>query len=403
MITSNDKQVPYWRLSSFYFFYFALLGGLVPYWSLYLQSLNFSAIDIGYLMSILMVTKMIAPNVWGWLADHHVNRVKIIRLGSLLAVVTFLGLFIDTSFWWIALVMFAFGFFRNAVLPQFEVITLSFLGDRPHWYSRVRLWGSIGFILAVALIGAWLDYASIDHLPHMLLVLGILIWISSLSVSATKQEQKKTSNGQFLQTLKRKEVVAFFVVCLLMQLGHGPYYTFFSPYLDSYGYSGTAIGLLWALGVLMEVIAFWYMHKLLPKFGPRNILLFSLVLAVIRWWLIGRFPENVPMLLIAQCMHAATFGCFHAVAIELVRQFFCSTDQGKGQALYSSASFGAGGAIGAVLSGYAWESLGSYNTYLLASLVSLIALVITWVWMRPGVNGGKVDSSKVDSNTAVNN
>ena len=146
--------MPYWRLSGFYFFYFASLGALIPYWSLYLRSLGFNATDIGNLMAILMATKIISPNIWGWVADHTGRRMAIVRMGCLISMLAFTGVFFSDSFIWLVLVIVVFSFFWNATLPQFEASTFIHLGDQTHRYSSIRLWGSIGFIVAVWGLGS---------------------------------------------------------------------------------------------------------------------------------------------------------------------------------------------------------------------------------------------------------
>ena len=149
--------MPYWRLSSFYLFYFAALGVLAPYWSLYLKDLNFNAVAIGQLMAIPMATKLIAPYVWGWLGDHLGHRMSIVRLGSLLTAIIFVSVFWLTGFWGLGIAMALFSFFWNAVLPQFEAVTFDYLGDDVSRYTRVRVWGSVGFILSVVLLGVLVD------------------------------------------------------------------------------------------------------------------------------------------------------------------------------------------------------------------------------------------------------
>ena len=161
----------YLRLSSFYFFYFAALGALIPYWSVYLQWRGFGAAQIGELVAILMATKIVAPNVWGWLADHSGRRMRIIRVASFLAAASFAAVYVAEGYWWLALVMVGFSFFWNAALPQFEAATLTHLGDAAQRYSMIRLWGSIGFILAVAGLGPVLGRLGAGALPHFLLVL----------------------------------------------------------------------------------------------------------------------------------------------------------------------------------------------------------------------------------------
>ena len=378
---ADGSSMPYWRLSGFYFFYFSALGGLIPYWSLYLKQLGFDAIAIGELMAIPMATKFVAPYIWGWLGDRLGQHMSIVRLGSLLTCIIFLGVFWIQGFWGLALVMALFSFFWNAVLPQFEAVTLNYLGQRVTRYAHIRVWGSIGFILTVVVLGVAVDSQGPAVVLPALLAIYAAIWLSSLPIgdpcSATRGDQRKS----ILTVLRLPSVIAFFLVCFLLQAGHGAYYTFYSIYMEAVGYSKTMIGGFWALGVVAEVIVFLFMHRLLLRFGARRVLLASLFLAAVRWLLIGNFPQSLGMLLFAQTLHAATFGTFHAAAIHLVHHYFPGGYQGRGQALYSSLSFGAGGAVGSLFSGYLWSSSGPTVTYGLSALVSLLALLVAWRWV----------------------
>ncbi|WP_455201583.1 MFS transporter [Kaarinaea lacus] len=375
--------MPYWRLSGFYFFYFASLGALVPYWGLYLKSSGFSAHDIGIFMAIIMGTKIVSPNIWGWIADHLGHRMLIVRAGCLLAAITFAGVFLSNNFWWLLLVMMAFSFFWNAALPQFEATTFNYLGNYTHRYSSIRLWGSIGFIIAVAAIGSVLDMQGAGILPFVLVVLFAGIWLTSLLVPEQSAQHLPVEHGPLSQLLKRPQVLALLVVCFLMQMSHGPYYTFYTIFLEEHAYSRWLIGQLWSLGVIAEVVLFLLMHYLVPRFGLRNLLLVSLLLAAMRWVMIGYFVDTLWVLIIAQTLHAASFGIYHASAIELIHRYFTGPHQGKGQALYSSLSFGAGGAMGSLYSGLIWDSMGAAIAFAIASLVALLAFVISWIWIHP--------------------
>ena len=370
--------MPYWRLSTFYLFFFASLGALLPYWALYLDSLGFSSADIGELMAFIMATKIIAPNVWGWIADHTGRRMPIVRLASLCAMLAFGGVLFGSSYWWLALVMITFSFFWNASLPQFEATTLNYLGDKSHEYSRIRVWGSIGFICAVAGLGPLLDRHGVELLPPLILILLAGIWLASIAVPERDAPPFGVGHERLGHVLGKPQVIALLVVCFLMQASHGPYYTFYSLYLQDHAYSRSAIGQLWALGVIAEVGVFLVMHRLLPRFGLRGMLLTALALATLRWILIGLFVENVGIMIGAQLLHAASFGIYHAVAIQLIHGYFVGRHQGRGQALYSSLSFGAGGAVGALYSGYLWDSGGATLTFGVAAGFSAIAFVITW-------------------------
>ncbi len=373
--------MPYWRLSGFYLFYFASLGALLPFWGPYLKARGFGPAEIGELMAVLMFTKLIAPNIWGWIADHTGLRMPIVRLASFLSVICFVGVFYAEGFWWLSLVMMCFSFFWNASLPQFEAVTMSHLKDRVQHYSRIRLWGSIGFILTVSLLGVLLEKRGVEVVPQMVLVLYIGIFLNSLLVPEKPALHPEGEQGSILVVLRRPEVLALLIVTFLMQASHSTYYAFYSIYMEEAGYSSSAIGELWALGVIAEVAVFIFMHRLLQRWGARRVLIASLAIAVVRWILVGLTPEHLPLVLLAQLMHAATFGTFHAAAIHLIHRYFVGRHQGRGQALYSSLSFGAGGAVGSLLSGYFWDGIGAAATYGVAAGYALLAVAIAWRWV----------------------
>jgi len=376
------KNTPYWRLSGFYFFYFASLGVLVPYWGLYLQWEGFSAQEIGELTAILLATRIVAPNIWGWIADHRGQRMSIVRLASFVGAIAFSAILFGNSYLWISGVLFIFSFFWNASLPQFEATTLQHLGEHSHHYSKIRLWGSVGFIVTVAGLGLLLEYFDASIVPYFMLLSLVAIWLVSLTVPESSSRHLSLEHQPLLTILKRPEVIAFLSICVLVQISHGPYYTFYTIYLEQYGYSRSLIGQLWALGVIAEIIVFLFMHRWLPRFGIRLVLLVSLLLSTLRWLIIGFYPESMALLLFAQCLHAASFGSFHAAAITWIHQYFTGKNQGRGQALYSSIGFGAGGAIGSLFSGYFWLSPGPTVTFSLAALATFIAFLIGLRWLK---------------------
>lgn len=372
---------PYWRLSGFYLFYFASLGALIPYWGLYLKGKGFSALEIGELMALIMVTKVISPNVWGWIADHTGRRMAVVRLGALCAVLSFLGVFFGQSYAWLAVTMLLFSFFWNAALPQFEATTFNHLGAETHRYSSIRLWGSIGFIVTVAVLGAVIQWRGAHVLPWALLLLFAGIWLASLRVPEQAAGHLRLDHIPLRKVLLRPEVAALLAVCFLMQASHGPYYTFYTIYLEDHGYASALIGGLWALGVVAEVGVFLVMHQWVPRFGVGRLLQISLLLAGVRWVLIGTQVEHLAVLVFAQLLHAASFGIYHASAIQLIHQYFTGRHQGKGQALYSSLSFGAGGALGSYYAGLGWDSLGPAAVFGIAALLNLLALILAWRYL----------------------
>ncbi|MCX7068308.1 MAG: MFS transporter [Methylococcales bacterium] len=374
--------IPYWRLSGFYFFYFATVGSFIPYWSLYLKHIGFNADAIGELSALLIGTKMISPNLWGWIADRTGKSLRIIRFAAFFAGFLFAGFLFFHGYVWFAWITLCFSFFWNAALPQFEAVTLQHVKTEPHRYSRIRLWGSVGFIVAVLGVGQLLDGWGIDYLPMVVIGILVLMWLVSLIIPEAKRSDiHHTDSIGMLQILKNPEVLAFLLVSLLVQLAHSPYYVFYSIYLKHYHYSASDTGLLWTCGVLAEIVLFIYMKRLLQRFSLRIVLLSSLLLSIIRWWLIANYANNIPLLISAQLLHAASFGGTHVAAMHLIYQYFGEQHQGKGQALYTSLSFGLGGLLGSLYAGYCWESLSPEFVYLIAAFCCTLALLIAYLWV----------------------
>ena len=375
---------PYWRLSAFYFAYFAALGALVPYWGLYLQGRGFDALEVGQLMAILSVTKMFAPILWGHMVDRTGRRMSLVRGASLAAILVFGAVFAASGFWTMVAAMTLFSFFWNASLPQMEGVTFNHLGSRASRYARVRVWGSVGFVLVVGVLGLLLERAPLAIVPVWVLILYVGVWLSSLFIPDSAPVTVSGPPPSLRGLMRRPEVLAFLSACFLMQLGHGIYYAFYSIHLEAAGYSTGAVGALWVLGVGAEVLVFLVMHRLLDRFGARRVLMASLALAVVRWLLIGAFVESIAVQVVAQCLHAATFGTFHASAIHLVHHFFPGPTQGRGQALYNSVSFGAGGAVGSLLGGVLWTVPGPFSAFAVGAVAAAIGFWAAWRWVDLG-------------------
>lgn len=374
------QTLPYWRLSGFYFFYFAFVGAMSPFWGLYLESLMFSAVQIGVLMSLLQVMRIFAPNIWGYLADRSGKRTRIVQNAVIGSVVVFLGVFAGDSFWWLFIVMAALGFFWSASLPLVEAMTLSHLGERTEGYGRIRLWGSVGFIIMVVGLGYALDYFPISWLPGAIWVvmLGMVAFARVIPESTTLPSH--TDHVPVWDIVRKPQVASLLVACLLMAATHGPYYTFYSIYLVNHGYDKSAVGWLWALGVLCEIGIFLIIPRIFKRVSARWLILLSFALATIRFLLIAWGVTSPWLIIAAQTLHAFTFGTYHAAAVSLIHQHFQGRHQARGQALYTSISYGVGGALGGLASGLMWESIGAAWTFTLAAFSAALAWLVYAVW-----------------------
>jgi PPP family 3-phenylpropionic acid transporter len=374
-----DRKNYHWRIAGFYFFYYAFVGMFAPYWSLYLQSIGFDAIDIAILMSVQPVMRMIAPNIWGWLADRTGKRLLVVQVAATLSAVCYLGVFATTSFWGMLLVLGLMNFFWSASMPLVEATTLTYLGKNTAHYGRIRSWGSIGFIVAVIGLGYAFDYIAIAWLLWAGLVCELGILLFSRQIPATEVLAHHTDSQSIRNILLQPRVLALFGACLLMSVAHGPYYTFFSIYLVEHGYAKSAVGGLWALGVICEIGVFFLMPWLVRRYGFTRILIGSFGLAVLRFMLIGWGVDFLLLLLVAQVLHAATFGAYHAASVGLIHEFFQGRHQSKGQALFGSFTYGAGNVLGGLASGPIWVHYGASVLYSCSAAMALLGLLLM-VW-----------------------
>ncbi len=327
-------------------------------------------------MSLFQISRIFAPNFWGWLADHTGKRAQWIRLTAFLGLCGFTAVFWAHSFLWLFFVMAALSLFTSSTLPLAESLTLAHLATTNGHYSRIRMWGSLGFIVASLILGFMIDAAGIQSLLWFLLLVQMILFLLSYTLPDPKVAAHEHDHFSIWQVIKQPNVIALLVGCSLMVTAHGVLYNFYSIYLSAHGYSKGVIGLLWSVGVVCEIGIFMLMPKIMQRFSLKAILQISLLLAVIRFSLIGMVADNIWLLVLAQSLHAATFGSFHAASVEVITRFFNGRHQAKGQAIYNSVAYGIGGTVGGVAGGYALQYLGGQQTFMLAAIFPLLGLAV---------------------------
>ncbi|MCE6237973.1 MULTISPECIES: MFS transporter [Acinetobacter] len=375
------------RLGGFYFFYYSIVGTFMPYWNLYLQDQGFNYQEIGVLSSIAIVTRFFAPLVWGWIADKSGKRMLLVRIATWMESCIWLAIFIvPNTFQSVALLMLIFSFFQNAILAQFEGVTLFWLGDqKAKLYGKIRKWGSVGFIVGVFTIGAILEIVHISMLPILLLIIASLAFIWSFTI---REPDSAPTSQKYLEpllpVLKRPTVAAFFAIEFILLFSHAPFYSFYSNFLKSLNFSTTEIGFLWAMGVFAEIFMFSIASKIFQRFSWRSLVIVCLLVTSIRWMLVALFSHYFIGQLFAQCLHAFSFGLFHLIAMRVIFQNFSAGQQGRGQALYST-MWGLGVALGSVLAGHFWKILSGELIFMCASVVVLLGLCFV-MWLPKQVD-----------------
>jgi PPP family 3-phenylpropionic acid transporter len=392
---SVSLKVPYWRLSGFYGLYFALIGCIMPFWGLYLQQQSFDVTDIGILLALFSGVRIFAPNIWAsisHLVENFIPPIYLLRLGGVLMVVCFVAIYWATEFWHYALIMLAYGFFWSAILPQYEILTLHHIKNDLDAYSSIRLWGSIGFIVLVSVLGWVFDVISLNYLPAIMLVLMLAIVFNSFVLPAPEQGREFLSPYDASDEDPSDRITAginwglisFLIITVLIQISHGPYYVFFSIYLQQLDYSHWMIGLLWSLGVFSEIIIFWKIAMFMRRWSLRELVMLALLLTVMRWLMTAYLANTGFLLVFSQCLHAFSFGLLHVVSVKYIAIFYPGKQQLHGQALYSGLGFGLGGALGAYLAGLAWAAYGAEWVFAMSAMLALVTMLVAYYGLPQG-------------------
>lgn len=369
------------RLGGYYFFYYATVGAFMPYWSPYLTARGFSATEIGLAYALAGLERALMPFVWGWIADHSGKHIELVRLTSLASLALFLLIPFADGVWMVTAAMLAYNLFWQALLPQFEAVSLVHLQGTGGDYSRVRLWGSVGFVAAVLALGPLLDWLGILPLPWLVAVLFSGMAIASFLVPQTRHEPAKPSDPapmSLAAAVRRPEVIALLLACLCSQMSFAPYYHFFTLFLERHGHARSVAGLLWAVAVTAEILLFIYMSRLMALTGPRRLLLLALAVTVLRWVLTVLLVDHIAALVLVQLSHAITFGAYHACAMHYIFRLFPARLQGRGQAIYNAAAYGVGGSIGALGAGWVWDHVQPEAPFLIAAVIAALGTWVVW-------------------------
>ncbi len=374
-------------LAVFFASYFSYVGLFSPYLSLWLSGRGFSPAEIGVLVSPLQWTRIVGPPFWGWLADRaSAQQVpRLLQRSALLALVMAGLLLLDWSFWSLFVVLFLMSLFLTGQVPIAESLAMQTSRGDLGRYGRVRVWGSVGFIVAVLASGWVFDGLGMGVLPYgLILLLGLIAW-SAGRLPARPVHDLSLPSMALRAVLAQGRVRGFLLASFLMLLSHAPLYTLFSLWLEGHGYSRFEIGLLWTLGVIAEILVFQYQKPFFQRWGLRAVWVVSYLVTAIRFCLIAVSEGNLLVLVCAQLLHAVTFGLHHSASVGLVQLWFPAQAQARGQALYTMASYGLGGSLGGILAGSVWEAYFPEASFWVSVSVAMVGfLVAAWVVRQDG-------------------
>jgi PPP family 3-phenylpropionic acid transporter len=361
------------RYSVFYLFYYAALGAYTPYIGRWVSSLGHGGWVVGAMLGLWYASRIVGPPAWSLASHGSARQGRWFVAGCALTAACFAGFFFTRSAWALLAVMAAFGLFYNAVMPQFEAMTLSALGSDTHRYGRIRVWGSIGFLVVASTYGALLD--RLGDAAFVWLTLPLLLgtvaaaWPHRHDPPAPEVATPRLDASLF----RRPGVGHFLAVAMLMQLGFGPFYVFYTLHLQAHGHSGLAVGVLWGIGVLIEIALFWQAPRIIARIGAMRLIAWCLGLTMLRWAVTAELPGSFAAMATMQLLHALSFAMFHACCMQRIGVLFPGALGRQGQTLLYAFSSGIGGVLGAVLAAALWETGGGQAAFLGGAAATAIA------------------------------
>ena len=361
-------------MRSFYFTYFATLGIVVPYFGLYYQSLGMTPIEIGVLVSIIPLVRPLFAWAWTYPADQIGWRHEANVVACTLAAAAFAFYFIPVTFAGLLVATFALAVVWAPTLAFAEAATLEDVHRSGIPYGRVRVWGSLGFIAASWGFGGILDRAGVR------LALAAALAFAVMNASSSLLLPRPTAQRPALRTslrafLLRPGVLLFYAAAMLMQVSHGAYYTFFSIHMAEQGHSGAAIGSLWAVAVVSEMVVLVGSRRLLSMAKPSSLLAACFLLAAARWGLFAA-SSSLAVAIPAQILHAFTYAAFHLAAVTATHRIFPEDLRASGQAVYGGVTYGFGSVAGSMMAGLLYGAIGPFRLFAACGLIALAGAAI---------------------------
>jgi len=335
-----------------------------------LAMLGYSASEIGIVFAAGPMVRFLLPFLFvkGFRLNTKVFNVAIVIMLS--SALFFYNLVED--FYGVLFSNIGLGIGLSLILPYIELISLKEMGKER--YGKIRLFGSVGFVLVALVLVEFLS--SVTIALNFFLGAIFLTAVISFIIGRNIKEFEQTKTEQQSSSINLLQDWQLWAGLTLMQVSFGAFYNFFTIYETDHGIALDMTVYLWSFGVLVEIIMLYFQGKLLRG----NLLLILQVttfLSAIRWFLVFLFAENVTVMFFAQSIHALSFALFHSAAISYLYHLY--TQKALAQQFFSGITYGLGGFVGALSAGYIYELYPNY-LFLSSSLSAFLAFVCIFLW-----------------------
>jgi PPP family 3-phenylpropionic acid transporter len=363
------------RISLVYGAIFAVIGIIMPFWPIWLESKGISPIEIGLILAVGTWSRAILNPLLAQNADRHGRPDIMIILLGWGALVAHLLFFVSDSFLSLFLISVCSSILLFAMMPMADAIAMLKVREGIIDYGRVRLWGSLTFIVAALGGGYFLEGKPENYILWLIVVLLLLTVVICHLVPRTDTAGTKKFLTPLLNILRNSRLITFIISASLIQASHAVYYGFSTLHWRANGIDELTIGALWAEGVIAEIILFAIAGKYINRIGPMIFLMIGGTAAIIRWIILG-CTTDITHLILIQWFHAFTFGATHLAALYYIAKSVPVEFTATAQSLYSSFAVGSTMAFAMLGSGWLYENFGGVAFFSMAGMAFLGILVL---------------------------
>lgn len=370
-----------------YFTYFFSYGIFLPFWSIWLKGEGVDSAMIGLLLGVGLTARFVGSLVLTPAVKDPSKLITALRLLAFLTLLFTVAFLLGTHWAWLFFVMIGFNVFFSPMVPLGDSLAGTWQKQFPFDYGKIRVWGSVAFIISSSLLGILIDAFGHPIILYGLIASTLALFLTSMlkpkvmpQGKIKKAEHAEHNEISFIKLISDGPVWRFLVCVSLLQGAHAAYYGFSALYWEQAGYDTATIGYLWSLGVVSEVIVFMLSHRLFRRWSARNLLLLSAFCGLLRWGLMGSFTV-LPVLIIVQILHSGTFTVCHLAAMRFISARH-EHEIIRLQAVYSALAMGGSIAIMTVISGWLYEKL-PHQEGLIFWLMA--ALTIPAMFIRPNI------------------
>ncbi|ADO76952.1 MFS transporter [Halanaerobium praevalens] len=358
-----------------YNFIFYITMAAFGYFNLFFQDVGLDSFQIGLVNAIPRIFALLLMPFWGFLTDYLQENKKVLLitlLGTLVSVILFPQ---TESFKLLMLLMFFYTLFQNPIIPLSDSLLLDYLGDNSNYYGKFRLWGSVGYMLSVSILGYFLEATASANLFYIYaLVLIISIFLLKF-LPKSKREIKVLDPGDFKKIFRKKRLVYFLFFVFILQTAMNANYSYFPIYIVDHGGGAFLLGIALTISSASEILAFLFSDRIIKNNKFSKIIIIISLGFVLRWLSLALFPYRL-IILVSQILHSITFGLFFAVGVDYVDQISGEKFRATGQNIYAAVFMGVSAISGSLLGGKIYQIAGGEKMYFVWALLSLTAGLI---------------------------